>query len=118
MVVERYENPKYRLKDQGYKAPDPKSKRPEKESESCFVATAVYRGADTQEVDLYRWLKDNKLAPSKIGQRFTDWYYAGGGESLARVVKRHPTLRRPIKAVLDLGALAIRHLKERERRST
>lgn len=77
----------------------------------CFVATAVYQNPNAEQVEQYRWLRDNVLSRTNVGNRFIDWYESGGGQRLADIVERHPILRVPSKATLDVGAYAIRAIK-------
>jgi len=85
----------------------PAEERPEK----CFVATAVYQNPIAEQVELYKWFRGNYLRPNRVGNRFVQWYESGGGQQLADIVERHPTLRVPSMVFLDIGALAIKSLK-------
>ena len=66
-----------------------------KSGASCFVATVCLGNIDHPDLQLLREFRDHKLAKTKAGSSFIDWYYMHGPK-LADWVSR----RRVVKACL------------------
>ena len=79
----------------------------------CFVATSVYNDSFAPQVEFYRWLNNNHIKGTRLGDQFNDWYYSGGGERLSKIVEEHPFLRIPSRMVLDFGVRIGRYFKEK-----
>ena len=67
----------------------------------CFVASVVY-GIDALETDRLRHFRDTRLTKTSLGRRFTAWYYRSLGPLGARLLRRHPILRRLTRSALNL----------------
>jgi len=67
----------------------------------CFVATTVYGDADCREVRALRRFRDEVLARSRLGRLFIAFYYGGGGQRMARLVRGRRWLVRAIRKGLD-----------------
>lgn len=65
----------------------------------CFVATAVFEGADGPEVLRLRRFRDERLLTNHAGRAFVKLYYLHGPR-LAQVVSRSPRLRLSLKRLL------------------
>lgn len=87
-----------------------KGEEPEPTSKSgdCFIATEVYGDSHHRNVETLREYRDRELSQSPVGRRFTDWYYGGGGEKAASLVRRIPLSKRVIRVGLDVFATRFR----------
>jgi len=74
--------------------------------QGCFVASAVYGDSNAHEVSVLREYRDNVLMNSTFGRRFVEWYYNGGGERIAGLVKGKgrfmiPLIRKGLDFIVD-----------------
>jgi hypothetical protein len=79
----------------------------------CFVATAVYGDRDAEPVVVLRGFRDRVLRRFRLGRMFIAVYYRYG-ESWAEMLDTYPSLRVPVKRVLDL---IVRSLRRKPTRS-
>ena len=69
----------------------------------CFVAHAVYRETHLERVDRFRRFRDEVLLQSRSGARLVRLYYEYG-PAYADVVGSNASLRRVVRAALDITA--------------
>lgn len=62
--------------------------------------------------DSYRFVRDEWLARTEIGRRFTTWYYSGGSRKMLDFVEGFPVLRRPARGTLIAGSYVIDVLRQ------
>lgn len=74
---------------------------------SCFVATAVYGSYDAPQVKTLRIYRDEVLELSKIGRLFIRFYYRIA-PTCSNLLKRHNSLRRIFRYILNLFVAALR----------
>ena len=74
----------------------------QQESSACFVATCCFGNLNAPEVVRLRRWRDEVLANSVTGRRFTAWYYSGFGNRAATFINDKPVLRRIGRALLGL----------------
>lgn len=82
---------------------------------ACFIATAVYGGAESSELEPLRWFRDNRLRPSAAGRALIA-AYERLGPALACVVSKHPALRSFLRPIFDRMSAAMRIIMRRSRR--
>jgi len=81
----------------------PKKRITTSRSDECFVATAVYGGADFPQVQVLRDFRDGVLKKSFAGHAFVDFYYSGVGRFAANLIKQHlPSTIPVIRMGLDI----------------
>ena len=68
-------------------------------SGDCFVATAAYGTPLQPEIQVLRDWRDNTLCFSKLGRAFIRFYYQQGPK-YARLLRKHPSLKSPVRAVI------------------
>ena len=78
---------------------------------NCFIATAVYGTPFSNEVEILKYWRDNKLRKSYIGKLFIKFYYILS-PSIANFIKNKPLLKKVIKIILNFF---IRYLKRRQK---
>ena len=61
----------------------------------CFIATACY-GIDSEEVNIFRSWRDNKLLKSQSGRNFVNFYYKIS-PPLASFISNKPILKKVIR---------------------
>ena len=66
---------------------------------SCFIATAAYGTAFTQEVEILRTFRDTYLLHSSIGHALVDAYYRTS-PPFADVIRHHSTLKAMVRGAL------------------
>ena len=75
LIMDEYTNDPERLKGRlGVRARPQYVQATNKPGSGCFIATAVYGGYDTPQVQQLRAFRDQRLS-SKFGQRIVDFYY-------------------------------------------
>ena len=84
----------------------------EANEQACFIATAVYGSALSEEVDILRWFRDEFLITSPPGRAVVAVYYKLS-PPLAGFISRHQTLRTLVRECLVNPAVnvskSIRH---------
>lgn len=73
--------------------------RPKKTS-ACFVATAIYRGEDCEEIKVLRDWRDKQLIKTHYGDALVSLYNLVG-PVVARVIYRYPSTRRALRPLVD-----------------
>lgn len=66
----------------------------------CFIATAVYGGVNTREVEKLRKFRDNKLRKNRAGRAFIAFYYKTS-PPIANWLIEHPKIASKVRLVLD-----------------
>lgn len=66
----------------------------------CFVAGAVYRNPQAEELNILRHFRDGVMARTEAGRRLIRFYYRNGPGAAAWVYDK-PWLVKPIKTALD-----------------
>ena len=64
--------------------------------EGCFIATAAYGSALSNEVTVFRQFRDDYLLTNELGRAFVSAYYAYSPK-LADYIAEHPMLRRIVR---------------------
>lgn len=67
----------------------------------CFIATAVYGGEDSWEVEQLRKFRDRNLLKSAPGRTFVDFYY-WASPPIADWLKKNKKSSNAVKFVLDI----------------
>jgi hypothetical protein len=78
----------------------------QKQTNQCFIATAIYGNPNAHEVCILREYRDNVLANSSLGRTFINFYYSGAGERLAYLIKRDwkqtiPTIKKGLDFIVE-----------------
>ncbi len=66
-----------------------------KRENGCFIATACY-GTNSNEVEIFRRWRDNKLSKNKFGNKFINLYYKTS-PPIAKFISNKPNLKRMIQ---------------------
>jgi hypothetical protein len=75
-----------------------------KEKSGCFIATAVYGGENTPEVEALRRFRDDFLARTYAGRAFIAIYYSVS-PPIARLIKTSELSKKLVKAILSKPVL-------------
>lgn len=84
-----------------------KSYTTDKSSSGCFIVTACYDDdPNHQDINSFRYLRDNFLAPTKYGEKFLASYYKNG-PYFADIVRRKPKIKKVLRVAFMLIAKSI-----------
>jgi hypothetical protein len=72
----------------------------------CFIATAVYGGAETPQVLVLRKFRDQRLLTSYFGQLLVRCYYAVS-PPIAKVLVHTPRLSAFVRRALDIWVIRL-----------
>ena len=97
MSREVYESPKVleAVKSRNNHKPEDK-----KDSEGCFIATAVYGSYDSSQVKTLRQFRDEHLGTNALGRMFIRVYYARS-PGFADWLRRRPAIAALVRRLLD-----------------
>jgi hypothetical protein len=70
------------------------------QSNSCYIATAVFGASDARQVRVLRAFRDSALMPHAIGRAFVNAYYAAS-PSLAKRLKLSSLVSRTVRKFLN-----------------
>ena len=84
------------------------------ENKDCFIASVVYGGENTLEVNVLREYRDNVLMQDGMGKKFIEFYYSGAGEKTAKFIEHRARFLIPIiRRGLDLIVIDYQNSKNK-----
>lgn len=78
----------------------------EKQGQECFIATAAYGTAMSEELDILRRFRDDALLNTPVGKAFVAVYYKFS-PSIAKFISKRQVLRTAVRGCLVAPAVAL-----------